>query len=121
VSNRRRRAQSLRYMKTANEPNQHVNEHHQSKRGIKIEHPHLRSSTTILGPANNNDNRSDCESLLKQSHHSTNQSTTNDKFYDEINYHQLDFDMNTYLQPNTSPSQPIRDHNEVFYYDYHRC
>lgn len=96
---KRRRARSLRYMK-AND--QHLNEHqHQSKRGIQIEHPHLLSSTTILGPTHrttiNNDNRSDCESLLKQ----TNQNT----------------DMNTYLQPKTfneknNSTQPIRDHNE---------
>lgn len=121
-------------------PDSNDHQSHQPKRPLQIEHPHLLSN---INHHRINDNLSDRESLLKQpTSHIQAISTTIDNFYEEIkeqqHHHQnhLDTennqDKNTYLEPksftdrkkffednnNKSSQPPIRDHREVFYYEY---
>ena len=94
---RRRRAQSLKYLKTDDDHRQHLNAstaspeypHCSPKKPIQIEHPHLLSSTIHHRPhsANSmttNETLSDRESLLKQTHSGNVRNSTSENFYDEI-------------------------------------
>ncbi|CAF1449560.1 unnamed protein product [Adineta steineri] len=119
---KRRRAESLKYLKSDDDHRQHLNAsspdyHHRPKKTIQIEHPHLLSSSpTIISSLPNtnhrtnissssivNDSTSDRESLLKQSSRINTTSTNNDNFYEEIKDHQqainLDLGNNHYLEP----------------------
>lgn len=131
---RRRRAKSIKYLKSDDDHRQHLNESacssdhqdHPPKKPIQIEHPHLLSSSSINTHHHNrtNDGLSDRESLLKQPIRTSAISTNIDNFYEEIKeqQHQANLDsgnnqdINPYLVPKSS--QPIRDHREVFYYEY---
>ena len=145
---RRRRAASMKYLKSDDDHRQHLNasstDYHHPQKPIQIEHPHLLSSSTIIPslPSNHrvntlsgiHDGLSDRESLIQQLGHSYATSTNLDDFYEEIKeQHQqpihLDLGTNPYLEPKSFDdrrklfedhrlSQPIRDHNEVFYYEY---
>jgi hypothetical protein len=146
---RRRRARSLKYLNTEDDHRQHLNAsasspdyHHPPKKPIQIEHPHLLSSSTIVGHRPNsstsiitNDTLSDRESLIKQAHRLTAISTNIDNFYEEIKEQQQanlalgnNSEKNPYLEPKSfedrrkffednKSSHPIRDHREVFYYE----
>jgi hypothetical protein len=146
---RRRRARSLKYLKSDDDHRQHLNasspDHHHPKKPIQIEHPHLLSSSSIIGTNHHrpnssssitNDGLSDRESLLKQANRTAAISTDIDNFYEEIKEQQQQAnlalgtnpDMNHYLEPKSfedrrkffedkKSSQPIRDHREVFYYE----
>jgi hypothetical protein len=123
---RRRRAQSLRYLKSNDDHHEHLNaslsDHHYPKKPIQIEHPHLLSSSpTIISslPSTNhhrpnssssminNDGLSDRESLLKLPSRNNATSTNIDDFYEEIKEQQqqtnlglgTNHDINPYLDP----------------------
>ena len=144
---RRRRAQSLKYLSNREDQRQHLNPSgHSTSKGIQIEHPHLLSTTattTSAAPSSfashrphssmiSSENLSDREALLQQG-----TSTSLENFYEEIeehHHHQQQREGmnlalgNPYLESrsiedrrklfdDTRSSQPIRDHREVFYYD----
>jgi hypothetical protein len=159
---RRRRARSLRYLKSDDDHRQHLNAPSSPIKAHQIEQPHLISSSPAILPTSGNghhrpnsassttssiiihqmnDGLSDRESLIKPS--GLIQSRTNadiDNFYEEIkeqqqqtalalgvNDHKGDL-LNPYLEAKSfeqkqtllqgnNPAQPIRDHNEVFYYE----
>lgn len=126
-SSRRRRAQSLKYMKTEDDHRQHLNasisspdySHYPPKKTIQIEHPHLLSSSNLTthhrphsaSSIPTNETISDRESLLKQAHHGNVRNSTNENFYEEIKEQQIQFqqsnlalgkthpDTNVYLEP----------------------
>lgn len=94
---RRRRAQSLKYLKTDDDHRQHLNAsassseypHYPPKKPIQIEHPHLLSSSPHHRPHSTNslttnETLSDRESLLKQTHHGNVRNSTSENFYEEI-------------------------------------
>ncbi len=124
---RRRRAQSLQYLKSDDDHRQHLNastspSDRHPKKPIQIEHPHLLSSSSAILPSPigtnhhrpnssisilTNDGLSDRESLLKQAPRTTAISTNIDNFYEEIKEQQQqanlalgnNHDTNPYLEP----------------------
>lgn len=63
-----------------------VNDHSRPTRGIQIEHPHLLSNAPkiITSSVRDNENTSDCESLLKHPSPTNPISRSNSHFYEEI-------------------------------------
>ncbi|CAF2384609.1 unnamed protein product [Rotaria sp. Silwood2] len=139
---KRRRAQTLKYLKSDNDHHQHLNasaslhDRHNPKKIIQIEHPHLLStSPKIISSSSNiiNDNPSDRETLLKRPPQINTTSTNIDNFYEEIKDQQQQqvnltlgniHDTKQYIEPKSfeerkkflednKSSQPIHDHRET--------
>lgn len=117
---RKRRAKTLRYLQTDDDHREHLNSSKTPpSRPLQIEHPHLRPTTGLPQESR--------ESLLKQAT-SMNWENSYEEILDEqrlmMNDLENSSEFNTYLEPKFGDERrklvenPIRDHQEVFYYDY---
>ena len=117
---RHRRDKDLRYLQTDDDHREHLNSSKPSpSKPLQIEHPHLLSSTTIPQESR--------ESLLKQAT-SMNRENSYEEIQDEQRMMMIDLEnqseLNAYLEPKFIDERrklvenPIRDHHEVFYYEY---